>query len=68
MRGYALNVRTRIKIISVAWARTVIQLGRVASSTHLNSPSLHFSAYGLVNNHKNHKNNEISIPHLHRNN
>jgi hypothetical protein len=27
----------------------------------------HFSAYGLVNNHKNHKNNEISVPRLHRN-
>jgi hypothetical protein len=40
MRGYALNVHTRIKIINVAWARTMIQLGQVASSTHLNSPSL----------------------------
>ena len=31
-------------------------------------PSMNdFSAYGLVNNHKNHKNNEISVPHLHRN-
>ncbi len=27
----------------------------------------YFSAYGLVNNHKNHKNNEISVPDLHRN-
>jgi hypothetical protein len=39
LRGYALNVRTRIKIISVAWARTVIQLGRVASSTSTQPPS-----------------------------
>jgi hypothetical protein len=29
--------------------------------------NIDFSAYGLVNNHKNHKNNEISVPHLHRN-
>jgi len=40
MHGYALNVRTSIKIISIAWARTVILLGQVASLTHLNSPSL----------------------------
>jgi hypothetical protein len=26
-----------------------------------------FSAYGLVNNHKNHKNYEIFVPHLRRN-
>jgi hypothetical protein len=46
MRGCALNVRTRIKIINdawargLAWARGVIQLGRMASSTRLNLPSL----------------------------
>ena len=40
LRGYALNVCTRIKISSIALARTVMKLGWVASSTHLNSPSL----------------------------
>ncbi len=28
---------------------------------------IHFSAYDLVNNHKNHKNIEIFVPHLRRN-
>jgi hypothetical protein len=35
-----LNARMRIKIFSVAWAQTVMKVGRVAGSTHLNSPFL----------------------------
>ena len=32
MRGYALNVCMRIKIISVAWARSVMKLGLLEES------------------------------------
>jgi hypothetical protein len=38
MRGFALNVHTRTLIINAVWALTVIQFGRVASSTQLAHP------------------------------
>jgi len=40
MCGCALRVRTRIRIINVAWAQGVMKYGRAACWTHLNSPSL----------------------------
>ena len=40
-------------------ARTDLGVNRITAKD--------FSAYGLVNNHENHKYNEISVPHLHRN-
>jgi hypothetical protein len=50
-------------------ARQSCQDGRAPQSTGCSGSGVveDFSAYGLVNNHNNHKKNEMFVPHLCRN-